>query len=138
MSSHSDKAKRASILMDQIPASHKYFRSTHISLSEPEDSMSSGIESFDEDDMYPMDYDDEAVIDSPASSPDLDGESKSLSGETVCGFNPLSFPVSQICNSMMKSFSRHRAFELKWKTHLPWSWHCAMLRELAQSPARME
>lgn len=45
------------------------------SLSEPEDSMSSGIESFDEDDMYPVDYDDEAVSDEAVSdSSDADGE----------------------------------------------------------------
>jgi hypothetical protein len=96
--------------------------------------MSSGVESFDEEDMYPMDYDDEAVFDSP----DPNGELESPSRDTVCVSSPLSFPVSHICDSMIESFSRRRAFKLKWRTYPPWSWHFAMPRELALSPARTE
>jgi hypothetical protein len=47
--------------------------------SEPEDSMSSGVESFDEDDMYSADYNDESVSDSP----DSDNESQTSSGTMV-------------------------------------------------------
>ncbi len=79
MDSHSNAAKRMSIRKDKI-ASLTYIQSTHTNLSEPEDSMLSGVESFDEDDMYPVDYDDEPVSDS--SEPD--GESESPSGRVVC------------------------------------------------------
>jgi hypothetical protein len=54
-------------------------RTKYRTLSEPEDSMSSGVESFDEDDMYSVDYNDESVSDSP----DSDNESQASSGTTV-------------------------------------------------------
>ncbi|KAH9020996.1 hypothetical protein EDB84DRAFT_1439667 [Lactarius hengduanensis] len=57
-------------------------RNAHTSLSEPEDSMSSSAESFDEDDMHPVDYNDETcntVVKTTASEdPDSDGDSRSL------------------------------------------------------------
>lgn len=59
-------------------------RSTQTNLSEPEDHMSSGDESFDEEDMYPAHYNDESVSDSPDS--DSNGESQSPLRELVCPF----------------------------------------------------
>jgi hypothetical protein len=46
-------------------------------LSEPEDPMSSDVESFDEDDMYPGVFQDKAVSDGP-------DESQSLLEDMVC------------------------------------------------------
>ena len=63
--------------------------STHTTLSEPEDFTSSGVESFDEADMYPAAYDDESVSDSTESDgDDSDGddsneESDQNTGEMV-------------------------------------------------------
>jgi hypothetical protein len=75
MTSHPTQPKKTSTQKEKKPALLEY-----TTLSEPEDSMSSGVESFDEDDMYPVDYDDEAVSDSP----DSDEESQSPSGTLVC------------------------------------------------------
>ncbi|KAI9431024.1 hypothetical protein H4582DRAFT_2063198 [Lactarius indigo] len=49
-------------------------RDTHTGLSDPEDDASSGLESFDEDDMYGSDYGDNVICDSP----DTDEESQEL------------------------------------------------------------
>ncbi|KAH9031585.1 hypothetical protein EDB83DRAFT_2319190 [Lactarius deliciosus] len=50
-----------------LKSHHYQARGAHTSLSEPEDSMSSSAESFDGDDMYPVDYNDETVSDSTDS-----------------------------------------------------------------------
>jgi hypothetical protein len=81
MKSHSKTVKRAPIEKDKETSTHRYVRGTHATLSEPEESMSSGVDSFDEDDMYPGAYHDEAVSDSL----DSDRESKSPSEKMVCG-----------------------------------------------------
>ncbi|KAH9018631.1 hypothetical protein EDB85DRAFT_1897066 [Lactarius pseudohatsudake] len=60
-------------------------RNAHTSLSEPEDSMSSSAESFDEDDMHPVDYNDETVSDST----DSDGDPQ------LC--------VGRFCNTVVKT-----------------------------------
>jgi hypothetical protein len=62
----SQEAKRAS--------SHKHVCNTQTSISEPEDGMSSDIESFDEGDMYPATYNDESACDGPEM--ELHGESQ--------------------------------------------------------------
>ncbi len=53
---------------------------TYTNFSDPEDDTSSGVESFDEDDMYGSDNEDELLCDSP----DLDGESWAPFGGLVC------------------------------------------------------
>ena len=59
--------------------------STHTTLSKPEDCTSSGVESFDEADMYPAAYEDESVSDSTESDGDnSNGESDWNTGEMVC------------------------------------------------------
>jgi hypothetical protein len=89
MGSHSQENNRASIRKEKKAALLKSLHTTHTSLSEPEDSMSSGVESFDEADMYPADYDDEAV----SNSPDSDRRSESLSNVMVCPLLRLSSPA---------------------------------------------
>ncbi len=94
MESHSNQPKRASTHSDNTAASLTHVRSTHTILSEPEDSMSSDVESFDEDDMYPANYNDETVSDSSdmggesggivSNSSDLDRESQSPLEGMVC------------------------------------------------------
>jgi hypothetical protein len=61
----SQEAKRASTPMDTTSSSHKHVFNTLTSISEPEDGMSSDIESFDEGDIYPANYKDESACDSP-------------------------------------------------------------------------
>jgi hypothetical protein len=53
----------------------KHVNSTQANLSEPEDGMLSDVESFDEEDMYPANYNDESVSDSPDSDSDRDSQS---------------------------------------------------------------
>ena len=81
MSSFSHDTKRTSIRVDRQGNSLKHVQSTYINLSEPEDQTSSE-ESFDDEDMYPANYNDEPVIDSPDS--DSNGESQSPLREPVC------------------------------------------------------
>lgn len=61
----------------------------YTTLSEPEDSMSSDVDSFDEEDMYPVDYDDESVGDSLDQGLDSDKESQSYSGTMVRSTTPI-------------------------------------------------
>lgn len=69
--------------MQTTSTTHLY--STETTLSEPDNSMSSDIESFDEEDMYSAGYDDEAVSSETVSdSPDSDGESQSALRALVC------------------------------------------------------
>ena len=89
MDSRSQENNRASIRKEKKAALLKYLHTTQATLSEPEDSMSSGVESFDEADMYPADYDDEAV----SNSPDLDNGSESPSNVTVCPSLQFSSPA---------------------------------------------
>jgi hypothetical protein len=75
--SHKTKGtlKGASIQSDSQAASVKQVHSTQASLSEPDDSMSSDVESFDEEDMYPANYNDESVSDRPDSNSDVESQS---------------------------------------------------------------
>jgi hypothetical protein len=75
MTSHPTQAKVTSTQKEKESSLLEY-----TTLSEPEDSISSGVDSFDEDDMYPVDYDDEAVSDSS----DSDKKSQSPSRTSVC------------------------------------------------------
>jgi len=94
MESHSNQPKRASIHCDNTADSLTHVWSTHTILSEPEDSMSSDVESFDKDDMYPANYNDETVSNSSemdgesggivSNSSDSDRESQSPLGGMVC------------------------------------------------------
>jgi hypothetical protein len=72
---HSRKDKGPSIRRDGRAASIKHILSTQASLSEHEDTMSSDAESFDDEDMYPANYNDESV----SNSPDLDSDRESQS-----------------------------------------------------------
>jgi hypothetical protein len=60
----------------------EHINSTQAGHSEPEDSMSSDVESFDKEDMYPADYSDQSVHAGPDS--DSDGESQSPLRRPVC------------------------------------------------------
>jgi hypothetical protein len=62
----------------------KHIHGMQAGLSEPEDSMTSDVESFDEEDMCPANYNDESVSESPDS--DSDGESQSRLMEPVYAF----------------------------------------------------
>ncbi len=94
MESHSNQPKRASIHYDNTADSLTHVQSTHTILSKPEDSMSSDVESFDKDDMYLANYNDETVSDSSdmdgesggivSNSSDSDRESQSPLGGMVC------------------------------------------------------
>lgn len=57
-----------------------YVHETHTTLSEPEDNMSSDVESFDDVEMYPAHYDDESVRDSP----ECDGGPGRIGPGVVC------------------------------------------------------
>jgi hypothetical protein len=85
MKSYSKPDKGESIRKDEETSTLTNVDRIHTTLSEPEESLSSGVESFDEDDMYPGDYHDETASDSP----DSDGESQSPSEEMVCGTLPI-------------------------------------------------
>jgi hypothetical protein len=82
METFPDETKERSVRRDRQPASMKHIHNTQTSLSEPEDGMSSEVESFDEEEMYPANYNDESVSDSL----DLhsDGESQSPVRGPVC------------------------------------------------------
>jgi hypothetical protein len=61
-----------------MSGSHKAMKqvhSTQASLSEPKGSMSSDVESFDEEDMYPTNYNDESVSSGPDSDSNMESQS---------------------------------------------------------------
>jgi hypothetical protein len=80
--SGSHKAEGTSFRIDSHAAFMNQVHSTQASLSEPEDGMSSDVESFDEEDMYPANYNDESVSSGPDS--DSDRESQSPLRALVC------------------------------------------------------
>jgi hypothetical protein len=82
MKSHSQETKQTSIRRDGKAVSMKDVHSIQTGLSEPEDNMLSDVESFDEEDMYPANYNDESVGNSPASH--SDGQSQSPLKGPVC------------------------------------------------------
>jgi hypothetical protein len=76
--------KWMSIQQDRQTSSATHVRSTLANLSEPDESSSSEMESFDEEDMYSAGYDDEPVRSETISdSPEYDGESQSTLRELV-------------------------------------------------------
>jgi hypothetical protein len=80
MDTFSDEEEGTSIQNHSDTTSVTSFHSPQAGLSEPEDSMSSASEYFDEEDMYPADYGDESVSNNSESA----SESHSPSGELVC------------------------------------------------------
>lgn len=125
--------------MSHHPASPKatiknVAHSTHTTLSEPEDCTSSGVESFDEADMYPASYDDESVSDSTDSDgDDSDGKSDRNTGDMVrtnAQTSYINVRLSDILNSLMKSLHRDRTSARISKPYASWSRHSAMPRAL--------
>lgn len=77
MESHPQHPERATTRTNKGKATIIGIHNMQNTLSEPEDPMSSDVESFDEDDMYPGVFQDEAVSDGP-------DESQSLLEDMVC------------------------------------------------------
>jgi hypothetical protein len=79
MKSHTHNTKRPSIRKDEN--THlKDLRHTYTSFSDPEDDVSSGVESFDEDDMYGSENGDEIL----SQGPDPDREENTPLEDMVC------------------------------------------------------
>ena len=80
MRTNSNKAQRTSTQKNRRVAPVKHvrqnLRTTEAKLAEPDDGMSSEVESFDEGDMYPANYNDEAV---PCSDSDTGSNGDALS-----------------------------------------------------------
>ena len=74
--------KSVSQQRDQTSCPSAPLHASSTALSEPEDSMSSSVESFDDDDMYPFHYDDEAV----SNGLESDKESDVPVGNMVFGY----------------------------------------------------
>jgi len=96
----SQEAKRASTPTDTTSSSHRHVRNTQISISEPEDGMSSDIESFDEGDMYPAHYNDESACDGPDMELHRESQQSPLDEITVetlvCASSHIHLQISNI------------------------------------------
>lgn len=91
MESNTLDIREASIRKDKNP-SIKDDHHTYTSFSDPEDDTSSSVESFDEDDMYGSDNEDEFLGDSPDLDGARDGEPWAPSMGMVCPLPHLKSP----------------------------------------------
>jgi hypothetical protein len=108
MNSHSHSDNSVSTETSVHTHSVEYIHSTHTTLSEPEDDMSSGVESFDMVDMYPAHYDDESV----QASSESEQDSERNTGTTVCVMdfqNLASISGRLTSTSLMRSLQRYRS-----------------------------